>query len=176
MSLLDKSKKNTIIEKKIILKKKNKSLSQKSFFENKATPTKYTFPSKFQNENSIPFDNCYEVNHAKRLDYNINPNYALNQIQTISEQEIYENNYKNENLINLKKYYFPKKYEFHQKNNEQYFNKIDNIYNNSIQTPIKNNNFKYNIKSNTQSKSSELYANYGKNFEIKGRRTTVWRI
>ena len=165
MSLFETSKKNKIIEKKIILKKKNKSLSQKSFLD-KQTPSKYIFPSSSK-INSSQFEKYNEVNHAdysKRLDYNINNNnYALNQVQTISEAEnIGNNNCKNGNLINLKRYYYPKKYCLYQKRNESYDNNIDNIYN--LQTPIKNHNYKNNIKTNTENKSSELYTHYENSF------------
>ena len=168
MNLLDKSKKNKIIEKKIILKKNKKSLSQELFFKKQESPSKNLMSSKFLKKKFINYAHMYQEKNVKFIDYDKKEyNEPLNKIQIISGQKAFNqnknknkrinNSTRNNNLNTYKDYNI-----FNKKRNINYDNLTFNnpnlmCNNNNIQTPIKHHNIQYNNNNlYTQNKSSEI--------------------
>ena len=168
MNILDKSKKNKIIEKKIILKKNKKSLSQELFFKKQESPSKNLMSSKFLKKKFINYAHMYQEKNVKFIDYDKKEyNEPLNKIQIISGQKAFNqnknknkrinNSTRNNNLNTYKDYNI-----FNKKRNINYDNLTFNnpnlmCNNNNIQTPIKHHNIQYNNNNlYTQNKSSEI--------------------
>ena len=134
MSLIERGKEKKIIEKKIILKKKNKSLSQDSSITNNRIPPINNLSSKIPNDS---------VNNNNLLNISKDINVAKNNIQNgtiyLSKKLIMKSD---------NKPYIPKT------GNYINFNMKQNTY---LHTPIKEN---YKNNSNTKNKSTEISSNF----------------
>ena len=130
--------KNKIIEKKIILKNKNKSLFQDSFIDKKKLNSKY--PNSSSEINMIKIDEPNENELIEKL--NQIPLYRYDNVEQFKKNILSED--ENNNAF-LKR---------NRNKNNNIINYNNNNNTNNLQTPRKLNLYQYNISTNTEKKSS----------------------
>ena len=156
MSSLDKNNKNRIIEKRIILKKKNKSLSQDTSFDNKGILYKNNSKFLYSKYSNLTSHQNGEINKNNLKGSNENnnkiivvPSLSISKKENINNTVKFRKNVLTNDMKNND--FFRRNKEI----NDSY--KLSNLDN--LQTPIKNNLYQYNIKANTKNQTSEMKIN-----------------